>query len=339
MKGSTLWQVSVSVPAEAEESVLALLGSHLASRASSYRLANADRATVSVYLPTPPGVARLGRLRQAFSGIRHSANATAQPTRKNSAVSGGRLRGSTPLDTLDGLARELVHVPQLRPGARWGRIRVRRVRHENWAESWKRHFKPLLIGRRLLLKPSWCRRRARAGQRVVILDPGLSFGTGHHPTTGFCLRQVVAIRENEGADSFLDLGTGSGILAIAAAKLGYRRIDAMDHDPAAIRVARENARRNRVESRIGLRVQDLRRLPLRAAEAYDLVCANLTSDLLIEHRRRVAARVRPGGALVLAGILRGEFDSVAAAYAGLGLLPVNRSAEREWTSGRFVRRT
>jgi ribosomal protein L11 methyltransferase len=223
-----------------------------------------------------------------------------------------------------------------RASVRWGQVRVRRVRRENWAESWKRHFKPLVIGRRLLIRPSWSRRRAETGQRVVILDPGLSFGTGHHPTTEFCLRQVAARLAREGTDSFLDLGTGSGILAIAAAKLGCRRIDAMDHDPDAIRVARQNARRNRVGPRVRWRIEDLRQLPLRAARTYDLVCANLTSDLLIAQRRRIVARVRPGGVLVLAGILRREFGLVAEAYTGMGLVLVTRSSSGEWTSGRFA---
>lgn len=292
-----LWQVSVSVPAEAEEVVLEWIGCHLGEGASSYCAANAARATIAVYCSAPPAAC-----------------------------------------VLDGIRRSLA---QLRPPERragWGRIRVRRVRRENWAESWKRHFKPLVIGRRLLVRPSWSRRRARTGQRVVILDPGLSFGTGHHPTTGFCLQQLVAMRIRAAADSFLDLGTGSGILAIAAAKLGCRRIDAMDHDADAIRVARQNARRNRVGSRIHFHIEDLRELSRPATGTYDLVCANLSSDLLLEQRQRITSRVRRGGTLVLAGILRREFDSVAAAYARLGFALAARSAGREWASGRFVRR-
>ena len=138
-----------------------------------------------------------------------------------------------------------------------GRITIKPLPRENWAESWKRHFKPLEIGRFLLVKPGWSRRRPRLGQRVVILDPGLSFGTGHHPTTFFCLHQLARCRRPGVPQSFLDIGTGSGILAIAAAKLGYSPIEAFDHDPAAVRVSRENVKKNRVGSHFWPQRKDL----------------------------------------------------------------------------------
>src|SRR5205814_9828492 len=110
------------------------------------------------------------------------------------------------------------------------RIKLERVRSQDWSESWKRHFKPLEIGRELLIRPSWSKRRAHKDQAVVVLDPGLSFGTGQHPTTAFCLRQLATRRIPGQAQSFLDIGTGSGILAISAARLGYGPIRAIDSD-------------------------------------------------------------------------------------------------------------
>src|ERR1039458_8715570 len=107
-----------------------------------------------------------------------------------------------------------------------GKISIAKVRREDWAESWKRHFKPIEIGDTLLLKPSWSKRRPRKDQAVVVLDPGLSFGTGQHPTTAFCLREIARCGKKEAGWSFLDIGTGSGILAIAAAKLGYAPVHA-----------------------------------------------------------------------------------------------------------------
>src|SRR5204863_8598964 len=96
-------------------------------------------------------------------------------------------------------------------------LRLQRLKRRDWAESWKAHFKPIEIGERLLIRPSWSKRAARRGQTVVVLDPGLGFGTGQHATKRFCLEQIVANRA-DGHRSFLDLGTGSGILALAAAK-------------------------------------------------------------------------------------------------------------------------
>ena len=219
-----------------------------------------------------------------------------------------------------------------------GKIAIVKIRHEDWAESWKRHFKPIEIGfksrrdelrespsrrrksgtritrpsealaKSLLIKPSWSKRRARKDQVVIVLDPGLSFGTG------------------------------SGILAIAAAKLGYSPVLAMDFDPEAVRVARANARANRVEPKLRIERQDVSKLPIRPrqrGQGYDLVCANLISDLLIAQRRRIVARLKLTGTLVLAGILKTEFAAVQMAYKALGLNLVSQCKEREWCSGSF----
>jgi ribosomal protein L11 methyltransferase len=219
-----------------------------------------------------------------------------------------------------------------------GRISLARVRREDWAESWKRHFKPIEIGPALLIKPSWSRRRPRQGQALVVLDPGLSFGTGQHPTTAFCLEQLAARRaRGKEAQSFLDIGTGSGILAIAAARLGYAPIDAFDFDPEAVRVARANARRNRVSGRIRFFRQDVTRLPRRAKRKYSLVCANLISSLLVAERDRILARLSDDGLLVLAGILKTEFQKVRKAYEAAGLRLAASRAQNEWRSGSFAR--
>jgi ribosomal protein L11 methyltransferase len=218
-----------------------------------------------------------------------------------------------------------------------GRITVRRLRPEDWAESWKRHFKPMAIGEALLVKPSWSRRRPRPGQAVVVLDPGLSFGTGQHPTTAFCLAQLVASRQSGPTLSFLDIGTGSGILAIAAAKLGFTPVHAFDNDPAAVRVAKENARQNGVASSVQIRRADLTRLPRQSPTRYDLVCANLLAELLVNQAPRILARLSPGGRLVLAGILAGEFPQVSAVYQKAGLSLGATVVEKQWQSGVFVR--
>ena len=217
------------------------------------------------------------------------------------------------------------------PGS--GRVSVTRIRVENWAESWKRHFKPIEIGSRLLIKPGWSRRRPKPGQAVVVLDPGLSFGTGQHPTTEFCLQHIASARRDSDRQSFLDIGTGSGILAISASKLGYRPVAAFDFDRTAVKAATENARRNRV--RIPVRQHDLMKLPWRSAKRFDLVCANLTYDLLIAGRERILNRVSPGGMLILAGILTRQFAQVARAYQSSAVRLVGVRTSGEWKSGAF----
>ena len=297
MKNRTLWQVSILTSTEAEEAVSAWAEEALGAPAASYTDVESRAVTVTVCLPRKP----VGDV----------------PTRRAFAAGLDRIRDC-------GL--------DLGPGT----FSLKRLSARSWVDSWKRHFPPLEIGRALLLKPSWSRRRARRGQSVIVLDPGLSFGTGRHPTTAFCLGQVVARRKPEQAQSFLDIGTGSGILAIAAAKLGYRPIRAFDFDSDAVRVAGRNATRNRVS--IPFARRDVTRLPARSRETYSLVCANLMANLLVAESARIAARVEPGGTLVLAGILKEEFPTVQAAYEKVGFRLVASRADHEWRSGALRKR-
>ena len=217
-----------------------------------------------------------------------------------------------------------------------GKITAQFLPRENWAESWKKHFKPIEVGAALLVKPGWIKQRPRKGQVEVILDPGLSFGTGHHATTGFCLSQLVRSRTTgQRQQSFLDIGTGSGILAIAAAKLGYAPVEAFDFDPESVRVAKENAQANGVGKSVRLRQQDLTKLPRRRVRKFDFVCANLISNLLVAERQQIINRLKPGGILVLAGILKREFGEVQVAFESCGLKLVAARSEKEWRSGAF----
>lgn len=217
-----------------------------------------------------------------------------------------------------------------------GTVEVSRVKKADWAESWKKHFKPLVFGSRLLVKPSWSRRAARPGQAVVVLDPGLSFGTGQHATTSFCLRQLVKHCRKNAAPSFLDMGTGSGILAICAAKLGYAPVRAFDFDPQSVRVASANARKNRVDKKMTLSRRDLRQMPRAPRQQFDFICANLMADLLLSEREAIVSRLKPGGRLALAGILISQFPAVQSAYEQAGLRLSETRVEREWQSGAFV---
>lgn len=216
-------------------------------------------------------------------------------------------------------------------------VRIRRVPDRDWAESWKRHFRPIDLAGRLLVKPTWSRRKPRAGQGVILLDPGLSFGTGQHATTHFCLDQLVRLRDGDRRQSFLDAGTGSGILALSAARLGYGPVEAFDFDPDCVRIAGENAALNGLSDQVRIRRADVTRLPMRAGRGFDVVAANLLADLLISERDRLLARVAPGGVILLAGILVRQFPAVAAAYKAAGLKPLKAVTQGEWRSGAFRR--
>ena len=200
-----------------------------------------------------------------------------------------------------------------------------------WADAWKKYFQPLEISERLLVRPSWRDDPPRPGQRVLEIDPGMSFGTGQHATTLFCLRQLDRLAAP--GLSMLDAGCGSGILAIAAGLLGYGRIAAFDFDPEAVAAAKENIARNRLADKI---------VPVcgnaadwQNGEKFDVVCANILGHLLIAFRFNIAGWVAPGGKLVLAGILTRDFDKVSEAYSEIGLAEIGRFTDRDWTGGVF----
>jgi ribosomal protein L11 methyltransferase len=292
-----LWKVSVATTLEAEEAVLEMLGGLFNRAASSYFDFEKKISRVTVFLPKKIRPNVLQMLREGLKSI------------KNCGLKIGP-----------------------------GKITNGKVPREDWAESWKRHFKPIEIGNILLIKPDWSKKRPRPSQAVVILNPGLSFGTGQHPTTQFCLEEIARRADKVLASkrlSFLDIGTGSGILAIAAAKLGYSPVYAFDFDPEAVRAARVNVTANGVK--IKLFRGDVAKLPPNPKEQFNFICANLISGLLIKERKRIVARLKSGGVLVLAGILKTEFSAVQLAFEKCGLKLIRAQSEKEWRSGSFYR--
>ncbi|MCC7374696.1 MAG: 50S ribosomal protein L11 methyltransferase [Verrucomicrobiales bacterium] len=219
-----------------------------------------------------------------------------------------------------------------RPVVRW-----RKVPKADWTESWKKHFQPISVGHRLLVRPSWSHRRPVKGQVEVVLDPGLSFGTGQHPTTDFCLRELVRLRGAVGGagNAMMDVGTGSGILAIVAAKLGYDPVSAFDFDPEAVDVARRNAADNGVSDCVMPKRRDVATLKAPRTGKWAVVCANLTADLLRRHASSLWAQVAPGGHLVLAGILAEEFEGICQCFEALGARRMRDRRKGEWRSGSF----
>ena len=188
------------------------------------------------------------------------------------------------------------------------RLRGRVIREEDWAEVWKHHFDVTHVGHRLVICPTW-REYVAAGEEVVIrLDPGMAFGTGHHPSTRMCLEALEgSVRRGQ---LVLDLGTGSGILAVAAALLGAGHVDALDIEPQAVTAAQDNARLNGVDDRV-LAVSgslgDACPLSQPSAGRYDVVVANISAAVIVELASALVSALRPGGIGIAGGIL-GEFE-------------------------------
>ena len=223
-----------------------------------------------------------------------------------------------------------------------GELATRVVNEADWADAWKRHFPVLRIGRRIVIRPTWRRHRRQPGDVVLALDPGMAFGTGLHPTTRLCLmaledaaaRGVLAHGSAaDGTARVLDVGCGSGILAIAAIQLGAGDALGVDTDPIAIEATTANALRNRVARRLGARAGSLPS----GAPPHDVVLANLIASLLVRLAADLAAELRPGGTLIASGIFVDREPEVRTAFAAAGLEVTRRLAEGDWVALEAVR--
>ncbi|HEY3066408.1 MAG TPA: 50S ribosomal protein L11 methyltransferase [Methylomirabilota bacterium] len=191
------------------------------------------------------------------------------------------------------------------------------VADENWAEAWRQHFRPLAVGRGLVIAPPW-ETPPPNGRLAVTIEPGRAFGTGHHATTSGCLAALEAIVERSRPERALDLGTGSGILAITAARLGVVSVLAVDADPDAIASAIANAARNGVCDRVRCLLVDAGAV---IVPPVPLVLANLMKPAHLRLAPAYMRYVAPGGALVLGGILEADADCVSEAMTGHGFVP------------------
>jgi ribosomal protein L11 methyltransferase len=231
-------------------------------------------------------------------------------------------------------------VPQLEAGVRAylegltalgfqvrGEARLTPLADRNWGEAWREHFRPIRVGRRLLVVPPWERRAATGGRVALVVEPGRAFGTGHHGSTASCLMRLESV-VRPAPSRAIDLGTGSGILAIAALKLGVGRVLAVDEDPDAIASARANAARNGVAAAMRCVQGDAASLRARPAP---LVLANLLAALHLRLAPRYASLVAPGGALLLGGILNAEAAGVRSALEPHGFALAGVSCNDGWS--------
>lgn len=206
---------------------------------------------------------------------------------------------------------------------------------QDWNAAWKEFFKPFAITPTLIIKPSWEAYVPQSDEKVIEMDPGMAFGTGHHASTRLALRLLEAIfrtRKNN-APSFLDVGCGTGILAMAGALWGAKTVTAIDNDPDAVFIARQNIKSNCLEQRI--LVNDT---PLDALRAtFEVIVANITSDVLAHLAPKLLNLLKPGGDLVMAGILRGEQEeSIRRLYRHHhGLELIAHPVFEEWAAFHF----
>jgi ribosomal protein L11 methyltransferase len=266
------------------------------------------------------------------------------------------LRTYLPLDERAMETRELVeralwHFGQIRSV---GPLRVQQLEEQDWADAWKQHYTIQRIGERVVVVPSWLEYEPLPGDLILRLDPGMAFGTGLHPTTQLCI--ALLERYLQPSCRALDLGCGSGILAIAAAKMGARAVLALDTDPIAVTATRENVERNGVVELVRVAEGSLgggaalghwlgwdqvagRTSP--AAEnmesthdlqpaTYDLIVANIIARVLAALAADMAGALAPGGMLVASGIIAEREAEVVEAFAAAGLTPVERRQEGDW---------
>lgn len=229
-------------------------------------------------------------------------------------------------DTVEHLRQALFHLGRMRYV---GDLRVTTIQEQDWANAWKEHFQVHKIGDRVVIRPPWKEYEPAEHEVVVELDPGMAFGTGLHPSTRLSVLGVEEVIRP--GDRVFDVGTGSGILAFAALKLGARHVDAVDVESVAIRATRDNARRNGLDDRIAVELGSAGPGEPFQGE-YDVVLANIIARILIDLAPALVGQTRAGGKLVLAGIISSREAEVLAAFAAHGARLVTRRIDEDWVS-------
>ncbi len=233
-----------------------------------------------------------------------------------------------PAVLVDQVRERLNWLAQILTDAWVGEIRAERIGAQDWAQDWKQHFGTQRIGRRLVVAPTWEEPELLAGDALVRLDPGMAFGTGTHGTTRLCLEALDGCFAGEAEPRrVLDVGTGSGILAIAAAALGAEEVLACDIEPESCQVAAENARLNKVADRIEITAAGLETL----SGFFDVVLANILAEENVRLAAELVKRLAPGGVLILSGILREKEEIVRAGFAGFALKGPQVDRLEDWS--------
>ena len=201
------------------------------------------------------------------------------------------------------------------------------VSEDAWAEVWKKYYKPFYAGSHLVIKPTWETFTPAPGDRIIEIDPGMAFGSGTHEPTGMCISLLEEVIR--GGERVIDVGTGSGILAIAASLLGAGHVLAVDIDPDAVRVASENVAHNHVEAVVTVQEGDLLKA---TAETCDICVANIISDIIISFAAPLKTHIDPGGLFICSGIVRERTEEVRNALLQAGYEILKTEHRGEWTA-------
>ena len=230
-------------------------------------------------------------------------------------------------DRVAGIEAELRRLRGLDLGMDLGKLETRSgaVAEQDWTESWKAAFKPLRLGAHIIVRPTWEDCPLQPGDKVIEIDPGMAFGTGTHETTGMCVKLVE--KYVKPGDRAIDIGTGTGILALAAAHMGANPVLATDLDAVATRVAAENVRLNGFEGVIDVRCGDLLEV---VQETGDVVITNIIADVIIQLAAPVRERIADGGVFICSGIAVDRLEDVRCALAENGFAELDVLTEGEW---------
>ncbi len=227
------------------------------------------------------------------------------------------------------LGENLAFLKQLLSSAAFpGEPELSGLDEADWENSWKQYYHPLRTGRRVVIVPAWEKWDEKEGEAVVYMDPGMAFGTGTHETTRLCLSLLE--KYLRAGDRVADVGTGSGILAVAAAKLGASEVVGCDLDPSSVRVARQNASQNGVSRSVSFCQSDLLASLPRLEGGYDLMSANIVADILLRMKGEAGSFLKGGGVLVLSGIIAPQRDEVLAGYLENGFSLLDEESENDW---------
>jgi len=232
-------------------------------------------------------------------------------------------------DTLNALKQHLATLPSLNPAVELGSLSLdtNQVDEQDWAECWKKFYKPFKAGKTLVVKPTWESYANEPGDKIIEIDPGMAFGTGTHETTGLCL-SLLETYVKPGMQ-VMDVGTGSGILSIGSALLDAGNVLAIDIDPVAVKVAKENVAQNKLDHKINVMegdlVKDIR-------ETFDLCVANILADVIIFLSIPLKQKIRRGGTFICSGIIKDREQDVLDALTKNGYTVIEKQYRGEWVA-------